>query len=71
MPPLTEVELSLKTQLEHSRASEKHYREQVVVRDSIIRLAVDLIPPAILAHTQAGAQLVAAIEKAGVPAVRL
>lgn len=47
----------------------KRDRERVVVLEAILRLAVDLIPPCAL-DTPEGAHLIAAIERARVPAVR-
>lgn len=48
----------------------KRDRERVIVLEAILRLAVDLIPPAAL-NSREGATLIAAIERAQVPAVRL
>lgn len=48
----------------------KALRERCIVLEALVRLSVDLIPPAAL-NTQAGAELIAAIEKASIPEVRL
>lgn len=54
-----------------TEAELKAAQERVAALEDAIRLAVDLIPPAVLQHTQAGAQLVAAIEKAELPGLTL
>lgn len=48
----------------------KRDRERVIVLEAILRLAVDLIPPEAL-NSHEGSTLIAAIERAQVPAVRL
>lgn len=52
------------------RMKAKRDRERCLVLEAIVRLAVDLISPSAL-DTEEGAHLLAAIERARVPAVRL